>query len=162
MHPIDICHSTSTLWHLPDLASDFAADWKFSICVCASLTVSNTLKCIRCTFCSKNLCVQQTHHVCIIDNVMVTQIWKWACKKCTFMSLSEEMHFGNWQKERFCEDKKKNSQLLSCRFVGENPAGLTFRCQLENATPISHFHFKKAKPFFPNALSYVLSNKNDW
>ena len=48
-----------------------------------------------------------TDSPCIIDNVMVTQIWKWACKKCTFMSLSEEMHFGNWQKERYCEDKKR-------------------------------------------------------
>ena len=46
------------------------------------------------------------------------------------------------------ERQKKNSQLLSCRFVGENPAGLTFRCQLEKATPISHFHFKKPNPFF--------------
>ena len=102
-----------------------------------------------------------TDSPCIIDNVMVTQIWKWACKKCTFMSLSEEMHFGNWQKEIFCEDKKKNSQLLSCRFVGENPAGLTFRCQLENATPISHFHLKKAKPFFPNA-SFLCFVQQKW
>ena len=48
-----------------------------------------------------------TDSPCIIDNVIVTQSWKWACKKCTFMSLSKEMHFGNWQKERFWKDKNR-------------------------------------------------------
>ena len=82
----------------------------------------------------------------------------------------QKMHFyvplkGNafWEltEGEILERQKKNSQLLSCRFVGENPAGLTFRCQLENATPISHFHLKKPNPFFQMLHSYVLSNKND-
>ena len=107
--------------------------------------------------------------VCATDSIVTMYYWQCHCDTNLKMGL-QKMHFyvplrGNafWKltEGEILWRQKKNSQLLSCRFVGENPAGLTFRCQLENATPISHFHLKKAKPFFPNA-SFLCFVQQKW
>ena len=102
-----------------------------------------------------------TDSPCIIDNVIVTQIWKWACKKCTFMSLLKEMHFGNGQKERFWKDKKRIANyfhvVLWVKIQQGWPSDVNWKMQ-----PLFLTSTSRSQTFFSKCNSFLCFVQQKW